>query len=63
MKKLKLLLSILLFLGGSLFFSKGAFAQNYVVNPNQTYSYSKMVNDIKKLKQAYPGLVTSRSHW
>ncbi len=61
MNKLRLLLSILLFLGGSLFFSKGAFAQNYVVNPNQTYSYSKMVNDMKKLKQAYPGLVTFQS--
>ena len=57
MIKLRLLLSILILLGGSLFFSKGALAQNFVVNPNQTYTYSKMVKDIKKLEAAYPELI------
>ena len=57
MNKLRLLLSILIFFGGALFFSKGASAQNYVVNPNQTYTYTKMVKDIKKLEKAYPELI------
>ncbi len=57
MNKLRLLLSILIFLGGALFFSKGASAQSYVVNPNQTYTYTKMVTDIKKLEKAYPELI------
>ena len=57
MNKLRLLLSILIFLGGALFFTKGAAAQSYVVNPNQTYTYTKMVTDIKKLEKAYPELI------
>lgn len=57
MNKLQLLLSILIFLGGALVFSKEVFAQNYVVNPNQTYTYTKMVRDIDKLKKAYPELI------
>lgn len=57
MNKLRLLLSIFIFLGGALVFSKEVFAQNYVVNPNQTYTYTKMVRDIDKLKKAYPELI------
>lgn len=57
MNKLRLLLSIFIFLGGALVFSKEVFAQNYVVNPNQTYTYTKMVRDIEKLKKAYPELI------
>ena len=57
MNKLRLLLSLFILLGGSFLFSKEASAQNFVVNPNQTYSYTKMVKDIKKLEKAYPELI------
>ncbi|PLT36031.1 peptidase M14 [Bacillus sp. V5-8f] len=37
-----------------------ASAQSYIVNPNKTYTYSQMMSDITKLKNAYPDLITVR---
>lgn len=58
MFRLKLLLSIFFLLGGSFLFANITSAQSYLVNPNQTYSYAKMVKDIEKLEQTYPDLIT-----
>ncbi|WP_409302938.1 M14 family zinc carboxypeptidase [Peribacillus sp. SCS-155] len=37
------------------------YAQSYYVNPNQVYSYSDMIADIKELKRAYPDLIQYKS--
>ena len=60
MNQLKLILSVLICFGVAFLFSEMASAQSYIVNPNQTYTYSKMVKDIKKLEQAYPDLVDAK---
>ena len=57
MLKHRCLLSILFLLGMSFLFSERASARSYVVNPNQTYTYTKMVKDINKLEKAYPDLI------
>lgn len=57
MNKLRILLSFFIFIGGFLFFHKEVSAQNFVVNPNQTYTYTKMIRDIEKLEKAYPELI------
>lgn len=57
MFKRRCLLPILFLLGISFLFSERASAQSYIVNPNQTYTYTKMVKDINKLEKAYPDLV------
>lgn len=57
MFRLKFLLSIFFLLGVSFLFANITSAQSYLVNPNQTYSYAKMVKDIEKLEQTYPDLI------
>lgn len=57
MHTLRILISLFILLGGSLLFHKEASAQNFVVNPNQTYTYTKMVRDIEKLEKTYPELI------
>ncbi|MDZ5471918.1 M14 family zinc carboxypeptidase [Bacillus sp. 31A1R] len=35
-------------------------AKSNIVNPNEVYSYSKMIENIKKLERAYPDLIKSK---
>ncbi|MGE7121276.1 M14 family zinc carboxypeptidase [Peribacillus sp. NPDC046944] len=56
MSRFRLLLLSLIVLCGTFLFSNSTFAKS-IVNPNQTYSTTTMLKDIKKLEQTYPGLV------
>ncbi|MGE7763728.1 M14 family zinc carboxypeptidase [Peribacillus sp. NPDC096540] len=51
------LFSFVILCGSLSLFTESAFAQSSIVNPNQTYSTTKMLNDIKKLEKAYPGFI------
>lgn len=51
------LFSFVILCGSISLFTESTFAQSSIVNPNQTYSTAKMLNDIKKLEQAYPGII------
>lgn len=51
------LFSFVILCGSLSLFTESTFAQSSIVNPNQTYSTAKMLNDIKKLEQAYPGFI------
>ena len=56
MSRFRLLLLSLIVLCGTFLFSESTFAKT-IVNPNQTYSTTTLLNDIKKLEKTYPGLV------
>ncbi|WP_409296001.1 M14 family zinc carboxypeptidase [Peribacillus sp. SCS-26] len=57
MKKFKLILIGLALLLSALSVSGKAEAAAPIVNPYKTYTFSNMITDIYKLKNAYPGLV------
>lgn len=57
MRKIIFLVIIAIFLLSGVLHTRNAEASTLIVNPNQVYSYSKMVSDIQKLKAAYPDLI------
>ena len=59
MNKLRTLLFSFTLLLAIFLFSGPAHAKSYV-NPNQTYSFVDMKNDMKELQAAYPGLVKTK---
>ncbi|MGE7603936.1 M14 family zinc carboxypeptidase [Peribacillus sp. NPDC097675] len=59
MSTFRLLLLSFIILFGTFLFSESTSAQS-IVNPNQTYSTTKLLNDIKKLEKSYPGLVKKK---
>lgn len=57
-RHLRILVVLILLLASGLFAIPAKAAGKEIVNPKQTYSYNKMVQDIKKLQKAYPSLIS-----
>lgn len=57
MRKINIYIIAVIFLFSGFSFSHQAEAKSQIVNPNQTYTYSEMVRDIKLLQKKYPDLI------
>jgi g-D-glutamyl-meso-diaminopimelate peptidase len=57
LRKFYIFLFLIVFLVSGMFDGTNIAKASSIVNPNQVYSYTKMVSDIQKLKSAYPDLI------